>query len=233
LSGVKVIDNVFIINLLKLKAMGTNFTSFSLRTLFATFIFAFFSLNLAGQTTHQVAVTDGAFTPKELTIMAGDKVVWTNTGAMEHNVNGTKATFANNPVSFGNSLGLNWTYEFVFNTAGIYNYHCDPHAAFGMTGKVTVNPNTSTESKNLEDIANIIRLYPNPASNYIELKLPVNYEKVGSLKVYSIAGTLIHQKVFSGHAESLRFDLSNFKSGIYFMEINAGSKRDILKFMKQ
>ncbi|MDP3916312.1 MAG: plastocyanin/azurin family copper-binding protein [Bacteroidota bacterium] len=424
--------------------METNFTSSSLRTLFAAFIFAFFSLNLAGQTTHRVAVTDFAFTPSQLTITAGDKVVWTNTGAMGHNVNGTKATFPSNPESFGNDVGLNWTYEFVFNTAGTYDYHCDPHLT-GMKGKAIVSPKSAeplkltvnftamnphigqtlwlavidkatmmeigrvkttasqtfsievpgievgksywvnffadhnkngvyntpptdhawqrsldnvtgnsiidfvhnttftnidwktkltlrftamtphvsqkltlfvrdkmgmdmdnvvvasvagpnfdvlswaikpgmsynldfyadhnkngvynappadhawrisldnvksdtivsfvhntaftdiflpTVAKNPDKVDNI-RLYPNPASNYIELKLPVNYEKVSSLKVYSIAGTLIHQKVFSGNAEYLRYDLSNFRSGIYFMEINAGSKRDILKFVKQ
>ena len=424
--------------------MGTIFTSSSLRTLFATFIIAFFSLNLAGQTTHQVAVTDFAFTPSQLTITAGDKVVWTNTGAMGHNVNGTAATFPSNPESFGNDVGLNWTYEFVFNTTGTYDYHCNPHLT-GMKGKVIVNPKSSeplkltvnftamtphvgqtlwlavidkatmmeigrvkttaaqtfsievpgievgksywvdffadhnknsaynappadhawrlpldnvtgnsvidfvhnttftdiawktkltlrftamtphvgqkltlfvrdnmgldmdnvvvpsvavpnfdvlswaikpgmsynldfyadhnkngvynappadhawrialdnvksdtivsfvhntsftdiflpTVAKNLDKVDNI-RLYPNPASNYIELKLPVNYEKVSSLKVYSIAGTLIDQKVMSENTESFRYNLSKFKTGIYFMETNAGSKRDILKFMKQ
>lgn len=424
--------------------MGTIFTSSSLRTLFATFIIAFFSLNLAGQTTHQVAVTDFAFTPSQLTITAGDKVVWTNTGAMGHNVNGTAATFPSNPESFGNDVGLNWTYEFVFNTTGTYDYHCNPHLT-GMKGKVIVNPKSSeplkltvnftamtphvgqtlwlavidkatmmeigrvkttaaqtfsievpgievgksywvdffadhnknsaynappadhawrlpldnvtgnsvidfvhnttftdiawktkltlrftamtphvgqkltlfvrdnmgldmdnvvvpsvtvpnfdvlswaikpgmsynldfyadhnkngvynappadhawrialdnvksdtivsfvhntsftdiflpTVVKNPDKVDNI-RLYPNPASNYIELKLPVNYEKVSSLKVYSIAGTLIDQKVMSENTESFRYNLSKFKTGIYFMETNAGSKRDILKFMKQ
>ena len=425
--------------------METNFTCSSLRMLFATFIIALFSLSLTAQTTHQVAVTDFAFTPSQLTITAGDKVVWTNTGAMGHNVNGTTATFPSNPESFGNSVGLNWTYEFVFNTAGTYDYHCNPHST-GMKGKVIVNPKSSeplkltvsftsmtphvgqtlwlalidkatlmeigrvkttaaqtflieipgievgksywvnffadhnknnvynappadhawqrsldnvtgnsvidfvhnitftdiawktkltlrftamtphvgqkltlfvrdnmgmdmdnvvvpsvqgpnfdvlswaikpgasynldfyadhnkngvynappadhawrisltnvksdtivsfvhntlftdiflpTKAQNLTENLDNIRLYPNPASNYIELKLPVNYEKVSSLKIYSIAGTLIDQRIMSESTESYRYNLSKFKSGIYFMEINAGSKRDILKFMKQ
>jgi plastocyanin len=92
-----------------------------------------------GQTSHQVAVRNNSFTPKELTVTAGDTVVWKNTQGV-HNVNGSKTDFPGNPVSFGNALGSNWTYSFVFTTAGVYNYHCDPHIAFGMVGKVTVLP---------------------------------------------------------------------------------------------
>jgi hypothetical protein len=57
-----------------------------------------------------------------------------------HNVNGTLATFPNNPVGFGNgaTAGGTWTYSFVFTTLGQYAYQCDPHAAMGMVGTVTV-----------------------------------------------------------------------------------------------
>jgi len=97
---------------------------------------------IQAQTSHLVAVTNNIFTPKELTITAGDTVIWRNTQG-SHNVNGNKSKFPNNPVSFGNAVASGWTFKFVFTVPGVYDYQCDPHAGFGMTGKVTVlsNPN--------------------------------------------------------------------------------------------
>lgn len=211
--------------------MKTIFTCASFRTLTMTLVIAISTLNLVGQTTHMVAVTDYMFTPSTLTITVGDKVIWTNTGAVGHNVNGTTNTFPTNPESFGNDVGLNWTYEFVFNTAGTYNYHCDPHSA-NMKGSVIVNAST-TAIEELAGNTGRFRLYPNPASQYIELLVPANHEKISSLKVYSVAGSLIDQKVLSGNIESFKYDISRFKNGVYFMEINSATHKNTLKFLKK
>lgn len=426
--------------------METNFTFKTYRFMAIIFILAL-SLNLKGQTTHNVSVTSNVFTPSQLTITAGDKVVWKNDGG-SHNVNGNKATFANNPASFGNDVGMGWTYEYVFNTAGVYDYQCDPHAAMGMIGKVTVNPKPTTEpltltvnftgmtphvgqtlwlavidqatkveigrvkktvevafsivvsgielgksynvdfyadhnnngvydaapvdhtwrmplinvagnsvlnfahnttftnidwktkltvhftgmtphlgekltlylkqtdneiyrdtvivsqvagatfdinsfkikpgisynidfyadhnkdgeyntpptdhawrlpltnvkgdsivnfvhnttftdifavtsSENLTSNSTDIRLYPNPASQYIQLIVPENYAAIGLVKVYSITGSIVDEKAFSGNEGSFRYDISQFKNGIYLMEISAGNQKKVLKFIKQ
>jgi hypothetical protein len=146
---------------------------------------------------------------------------------MGHNVNGTQTTFPSNPESFGNAVGLNWTYQYVFNTAGHYDYHCNPHAAFGMVGTVTVNPST---------VADVLaegsfRLYPNPASDYIDLLFSGNNDS-GVLKIYSINGTLIDQKVLPNKAQSYRYNLNGLQKGYYFIKINAGTKSSVVKFVK-
>ena len=33
---------------------------------------------------------------------------------------------------------LLWTYSYVFDLAGTYDYHCDPHLGIGMIGSVNV-----------------------------------------------------------------------------------------------
>ena len=215
--------------------MKTIFTCRSFRTLTMTLVIAISTLNLVGQTTYNVSVTDYKFTPSKLTIAAGDKVIWTlvSTATNGHNVNGTKVTFPTNPESFGNVLGKAWTYEFVFNTVGTYNYQCDPHAGGGMIGSVTVNAAGTTGTEELAGKTGSIQLYPNPASQYIELLIPGNLKKISSLKVYSIAGSLIDQKVVPGNVESFKYDISGFKNGVYFMEINSATHKDILKFVKQ
>lgn len=121
--------------------MKTTFTYSIFRTCIIAFVVAISTLNLMAQISHKVQVMDGQFSPKDLTIESGDTVIWTNIGTVNaHNVNGTQTTFPANPKSFGNGVGMNWTYKQVFEIAGTYNYQCDPHAAFGMVGTVTVKP---------------------------------------------------------------------------------------------
>lgn len=118
--------------------MKTTFTCPIFRTFVITFIVAISTLNLTAQTTHNVAVTNYAFAPKQITIKAGDKVVWKNTEG-SHNVNGKLDTYPSNPEPFGNAVGTNWTYEYTFTKPGTYSYQCDPHAGMGMVGTVTVS----------------------------------------------------------------------------------------------
>ncbi|MBA4410710.1 MAG: plastocyanin/azurin family copper-binding protein [Bacteroidota bacterium] len=427
--------------------MKANFTSKTF-SFFAMFIILALSLSLNGQTTHNVSVTNYVFTPSQLTINVGDKVIWTNTQG-SHNVNGTKTTFPSNPESFGNAVSAGWTYEFTFNTAGTYDYHCNPHAGGGMVGKIIVNPPASsgpftltvnftsmtphvgqtlwlavidqatkkeigrvkksvttaaftidvngieagksyfvdfysdhnkngvynvppadhawrltlnnvtdnstlnfvhnttftdvdwknkltvhftgmtphlgqkvtlflkqtsngiyqdtvvvasvasatfdisswkikpgisynidfyadhnkngvynappadhawrlplntvksdtiinfvhnttftdifsiTSSEGLAKASGKITLYPNPATQYIELKVPRDYAAIRYLKIYSVTGSLIDQKVLSGNSDDLRYDISRYKNGVYFIEVNTSSRKDVLKFLKQ
>ena len=86
---------------------------------------------------HTVSTQGMSFVPANLNINLGDTVHFINTGGI-HNVNGTQATYPNNPASFGNSLGAGWTYTYVFDTLGIYDYRCDPHFP-GMVGTISVS----------------------------------------------------------------------------------------------
>lgn len=95
-----------------------------------------------GQTNHLVEVSSNVFTPADLTITAGDTVTWDNVNGV-HNVNGSLATYPNNPAGFDNGAaqgpsGSNWPYQFVFTVPGTYGYQCDPHASLGMVGTITV-----------------------------------------------------------------------------------------------
>ena len=190
------------------------------------------SLSLTAQTSHKVTVSSFQFSPQDLTITVGDTVIWTNSSG-NHNVDGKTSAYPNNPVSFGNALGTSWTYKFVFTTIGTYDYKCDPHVSLGMVGKVIVNSKTVTSSQTLADGGQKIQLYPNPASQYMQILVPSDYAAIRSLKVYTIAGSVVDEKVLSGNAESLRYDVSQFKNGIYLMEITAGNQRTVLKFIKQ
>jgi plastocyanin len=91
---------------------------------------------------------------------------------------------------------------------------------------VTSNESLINDSKN-------IRLYPNPASQYIQVLVPKTYSAIDLIKIFSITGEAIDEKTFPENQESLRFDISQLKNGIYFMEISAGNQRNVMKFIKQ
>ncbi len=88
-----------------------------------------------------VEVSSNIFTPADITIFAGQTVEWTNVGGF-HNVNGTLATYPDNPEGFGNGAasGAAWTFSYTFTEVGVYDYQCDPHVNFDMVGTVTVLP---------------------------------------------------------------------------------------------
>jgi plastocyanin len=85
------------------------------------------------------------FIPRDITIEIGQTVRWTNVEDMEeHNVNGLQDVFPCNPQGFysGDAALGPWDYDLTFNSAGVYDYHCDPHFSLGMIGSVTVvDPN--------------------------------------------------------------------------------------------
>ena len=161
------------------------------------------------QTKVSVTVQSNTFTPSSININIGDTVEWTNIGG-SHNVNGTQGTFPSNPLSFGNAVaGPGWTYSFVFTSAGAYNYRCDPHFSFGMTGTITVQGSTGiNEAINLSEVS----FYPNPATK--ELFFTANKE-VENIIVYSLTGEQVLASSLSGN----KLDVSTLTTGIYFVKV--------------
>ena len=110
-----------------------------------TFLISIFvAFTSFSQTSHLILVggSSDVFTPATLTINAGDTVNFHNIGGY-HNVNGNLTTYPSNPVPFdGPNSGVawysNWWYTVVFNTAGTYDYQCDPHVNMGMVGQIIV-----------------------------------------------------------------------------------------------
>jgi plastocyanin len=165
------------------------------------------------QIKHSVAVSNNSFTPKNLTIEVGDTVEWTNNSG-NHNVNGTTTTFSSNPESFGNDVGSNWTFKHVFKIAGTYNYQCDPHVSFGMTGIITVSGSSVTEEQSFNKL---IEFYPNPTSDFLYFKVHDVEEQEAIFTVYNINGQSVLTKSLSISNES-KLDVSELKKGNYLIQ---------------
>lgn len=143
---------------------------------------------LQSQTVHDVNVSNSfVFNPANLTIEQGDQVVWNNTSGT-HNVNGTTATYPNNPISFGNSVASSpWEYSFTFDVIGQYNYQCDPHVGIGMVGSITVT--TATALKKTEAGSDGLKVYPQPANDIVFVELDDRFAGTTYvIKLYNMLG---------------------------------------------
>ncbi len=83
--------------------------------------------------------TDGgmlAFEPSTVNISAGDTVKFVNNKLAPHNaVFDGHEDLSHSDLAF--APGESW--EKTFNTAGTYDFYCEPHRGAGMVGKVVVN----------------------------------------------------------------------------------------------
>ncbi|MFT7464866.1 MAG: plastocyanin [Pseudohongiellaceae bacterium] len=100
------------------------------------------------QSTHSVSTTNTKFTPKHLNLPSGDSVQWIWTGGNTHTATEGTDTSIDPTDAFSYILDQffpSWTHvfdnKFLFENprpGHFYPYLCVPHAAFGMTGTITV-----------------------------------------------------------------------------------------------
>lgn len=80
---------------------------------------------------NQVNIQGFAFNPSSIIVSVGTTVTWTNLDSAVHTVTST------GPVSFDSgNLSQGQTWQFTFENAGTYPYHCSIHSY--MTGTVIV-----------------------------------------------------------------------------------------------
>ncbi|MFQ5446524.1 MAG: lamin tail domain-containing protein, partial [Saprospiraceae bacterium] len=127
-----------------------------------------FTFTIFSQAQEDTVTLSGiSFTPQNLTITAGETVLWDNTSGF-HNVNGSLTDYPNNPEGFfsGQPASAPWSFSHTFTIPGTYDYQCDVHVSSGMTGTITVLP-ASAEGVVISEI-----MYNNPGADdyeFIEL----------------------------------------------------------------
>ncbi|OFX47880.1 MAG: hypothetical protein A2046_02905 [Bacteroidetes bacterium GWA2_30_7] len=196
----------------KLIFMKTKFTLLKLYLI----IIIYFSIiyNALSQTKYIVNVSNYSFSPSTLTILAGDTVEWHNISG-NHNVNGTTGTFPSNPASFGNLAGTGWTYSYVFNTVGSYEYQCNIHPS--MKGYITVNA-AAIASSVFEN--KFLSFYPNPCSKILNINY--NLHNNIAVKIYNITGTLVLSKQIDLNDNTI--DIESIPMGLYIVQFLEDNK---------
>lgn len=85
---------------------------------------------IPGASTHTVMIENMQFSPAELTVHRGDRVVWVNKDFFPHTVTASDKTFDSG------SLGSGGSWSFEATKAGEYAYGCTYHPT--MKGKINV-----------------------------------------------------------------------------------------------
>ncbi|NYZ75786.1 cupredoxin family copper-binding protein [Candidatus Micrarchaeota archaeon] len=77
-----------------------------------------------------VAISGFKFSPADIQVSAGTNVTWTNEDSVMHTVTFDNGMFNSPSMQHGDHV------SYVFNTPGVYTYHCSIHTS--MSGSVTV-----------------------------------------------------------------------------------------------
>ncbi len=78
-----------------------------------------------------------------------------------------------------------------------------------------------------------ISLYPNPASQFVNLDLKTYAGKRGTVKIFNAIGMLVKQKEFDNiPAAPIGFDLKDYRNGIYFFRVKIeGNRQETLRLI--
>lgn len=169
---------------------------------------------VTAQTTHDVTVGNFQFSPSTLAIDVGDLVIWTNVDGF-HNVNGSTATFPDNPESFTSDAPqvAPWSYPMTFTVPGTYHYQCDIHPG-AMQGTIVVG------TVGLDDVDGAgVNVYPNPTYDHIFISGIENLSKGHVLVIYDVTGKKVLESTIAAEAA---IDVSSLISGVYSYAIRSG-----------
>ena len=114
------------------KANRSSVWCLGLRLIFATAALGVIFTLPAVAADSEVNIDNFAFTPKELTVMAGTTVVFRNRDDIPHSVVGSKGEF------HSKALDTDDSFSFTFAKAGTYGYSCGLHPR--MQGRIVVTP---------------------------------------------------------------------------------------------
>ena len=111
-----------------------------------------------GERSYDVGMTATAFRPPQVTVSAGETVVWRNTSTRAHSITAYERAIPKAATYFasggfeseaaareswngsldGGALDNGHTYSHTFEVPGRYDYFCIPHEQGGMVGTVVV-----------------------------------------------------------------------------------------------
>lgn len=117
-------------------------------------------------------------------------------------------------------------YQFIYDTAPTEgdNFYRVKVVYFDSLSKL------STVKKLSFNGLETIKVFPNPANDFVEIDLSKFNNETVSVYLYNGFGQKVaFQDVQKGKAETVRFDVSNQQSGNYWVRVTAQGKRDVMK----
>jgi len=91
---------------------------------------------------------------------------------------------------------------------------------------------TDSESLSIDDDAldTKIVLYPNPSSNFLNVKLSSSGKKIKHIRIIDVNGRIINEYA-PKHTNSIKLNTNNLENGIYLIQITT-SENEVLSYKK-
>ena len=143
------------------------------------------------------------------------------------NLIATSATpgLANEVIVHNNANGP-YYYVYVYSTVGMWN----PNLYYRLTATITQpppSPRLLTPEALAEETEASFTLFPNPASDVVNLAFDLSETAQVEISIMDLAGKLMQrftENGGSGH-NTLRWDVSDYPAGMYLVEFRIGDKR--------
>jgi len=180
---------------------------------------------------------------------AHNKILFDFADIERYDPDGTYFEFATDNCNYysdgtGSTLLGNWATEWQSShTEGIDWYNCSAAHSEALNGNLKAYAAwwlwcrlsgwegvAGTDETKIEDALNV---YPNPAKNEITIKINVNTNSEVNLSIFDIAGKKIDERNFvENYSDNnvIEINTQQFKSGIYFINIETGNERYTEKF---
>ncbi len=163
---------------------------------------------------------DMSFSPDNVIINSGD-VVRFILGSIHNAVEVSESTWNSNgtaPLLGGFLVSDGQTQDVMNLSVGTHWYVCTNHASMGMKGMITV----TALGINDFQLVNNFSVFPNPTTDFVNIRM-INSSFGESYRIMDQGGRF----VFDGKLEDVTtaVDLSQFASGIYFLQIGTETRR--------
>ncbi len=69
-----------------------------------------------------------------------------------------------------------------------------------------------------------LKLYPNPANDYILVEYDILFVKEAKFQIYNSIGAIVYTKELQEKTDNLRIPVSEYKNGLYFCSLQIDGK---------
>ena len=177
------------------------------------------SFSFFAQNTSEILWRIGA-SNSDLIINQGDTVTWVWSDNLTHTV--TSLPASEEEFDSKDKIGLGVTFSHTFTKIGDFPYQCSIHPTtmFGII-QVRVLGIDDEENKKLS-------IFPNPVVSQLTISSPIKIDKIN---ITNISGKKIFEKNI--HTDKINIDMSNYKNGMYFIQIESDVKKNTYRVIKK
>ena len=102
--------------------------------------------------------------------------------------------------------------------------------ACGQSKILEITPQMLDQVHGIDDPV-MVKLFPNPATNHVEVTLDQEDEVIQTVQVYDVYGKLIH--VEETNSNPMNLNVSRLASGVYFVRVTSGSGEVVKTLVKR